>query len=182
MKSGTHPDYHMITVQMTDGTTFQTRSTWGKEGDTLHLEIDPTSHPAWTGGRGQMLDTGRPGCPLQQAFRRPDARQEVSARAQPVPRSRAYREYRSNDPDRAPCACGTWRKDDVALLHRVCSIREVSSALRARAHGRGGVLAPRADGAAGVWQLQRLRHCGRPSASPTASSIGQLGFFTACGT
>ena len=25
---------------------------------TLHLEIDPTSHPAWTGGRGQMLDTG----------------------------------------------------------------------------------------------------------------------------
>jgi large subunit ribosomal protein L31 len=58
MKSGTHPDYHNITVQMTDGTTFQTRSTWGKEGDTLHLEIDPTSHPAWTGGRGQMLDTG----------------------------------------------------------------------------------------------------------------------------
>jgi large subunit ribosomal protein L31 len=58
MKSGTHPDYHTITVQMTDGTTFQTRSTWGKEGDTLHLEIDPTSHPAWTGGRGQMLDTG----------------------------------------------------------------------------------------------------------------------------
>jgi large subunit ribosomal protein L31 len=58
MKTGTHPDYHTITVQMTDGTTFQTRSTWGKEGDTLHLEIDPTSHPAWTGGRGQMLDTG----------------------------------------------------------------------------------------------------------------------------
>jgi large subunit ribosomal protein L31 len=58
MKSGTHPDYHTITVQMTDGTTFQTRSTWGKEGETLHLEIDPTSHPAWTGGRGQMLDAG----------------------------------------------------------------------------------------------------------------------------
>ena len=42
MKSGTHPDYHTITVEMTDGTKFQTRSTWGKEGDTLHLEIDPT--------------------------------------------------------------------------------------------------------------------------------------------
>ena len=28
MKADTHPDYHMITVQMTDGTTFQTRSTW----------------------------------------------------------------------------------------------------------------------------------------------------------
>jgi large subunit ribosomal protein L31 len=58
MKSGTHPDYHMITVQMTDGSTFQTRSTWGKEGDTLHLEIDPTSHPAWTGGSQRMLDAG----------------------------------------------------------------------------------------------------------------------------
>jgi large subunit ribosomal protein L31 len=30
MKSGTHPDYHFITVQLTDGTTFQTRSTYGK--------------------------------------------------------------------------------------------------------------------------------------------------------
>ena len=58
MKSGTHPDYHTITVQMTDGSTFQTRSTWGKEGDTLHLEIDPTSHPAWTGGTQRMLDAG----------------------------------------------------------------------------------------------------------------------------
>ena len=58
MKSGTHPDYHFITVEMTDGTKYQTRSTWGKEGDTLHLEIDPSAHPAWTGGRGQMLDTG----------------------------------------------------------------------------------------------------------------------------
>ena len=58
MKSGTHPDYHTITVQMTDGTTFQTRSTWGKAGDTLHLEIDPTSHPAWTGGTQRMLDAG----------------------------------------------------------------------------------------------------------------------------
>ena len=58
MKSGTHPDYHTITVRMTDGSTFQTRSTWGKEGDTLHLEIDPTSHPAWTGGTQRMLDAG----------------------------------------------------------------------------------------------------------------------------
>jgi large subunit ribosomal protein L31 len=37
---------------------FETRSTWGKEGDTMQLEIDPTSHPAWTGGRGTMLDAG----------------------------------------------------------------------------------------------------------------------------
>jgi large subunit ribosomal protein L31 len=59
MKADTHPDSHMITVQMTDGTTFQTRSTWGSEGDTLVLDIDPTSHPAWTGGKAQIQDGGR---------------------------------------------------------------------------------------------------------------------------
>jgi len=47
-----------LTVEMTDGTKFQTRSTWGKEGDTLHLDIDPTAHPAWTGGNQKLLDTG----------------------------------------------------------------------------------------------------------------------------
>ena len=58
MKADTHPEYHMITVKMTDGTEFQTRSTWGSEGDTLALDIDPTSHPAWTGGNQQLLDRG----------------------------------------------------------------------------------------------------------------------------
>jgi large subunit ribosomal protein L31 len=58
MKTNTHPDYHFITVKMTDGTEFQTRTTWGKEGDVMTLEIDPTSHPAWTGGQGRMLDSG----------------------------------------------------------------------------------------------------------------------------
>ena len=58
MKKDTHPDYHMITVTMTDGTTFQTRSTYGSEGDTLKLDIDPTTHPAWTGGGTQLVDRG----------------------------------------------------------------------------------------------------------------------------
>ena len=58
MKKDAHPDYHFITVQLTDGSSFKTRSTWGKEGDTLALDIDPSSHPAWTGGRGQLLDAG----------------------------------------------------------------------------------------------------------------------------
>ena len=58
VKKDTHPDYHTITVQMTDGSTYQTRTTWGKEGDTMTLEIDPLAHPAWTGGRGTMLDAG----------------------------------------------------------------------------------------------------------------------------
>jgi large subunit ribosomal protein L31 len=58
MKANTHPDYHFITVKMTDGTEFQTRTTWGKEGDVMTLEIDPTSHPAWTGGNSRLLDAG----------------------------------------------------------------------------------------------------------------------------
>ncbi len=49
----------MITVKMTDGTEFQTRSTWGNEGETLTLDIDPTSHPAWTGGTKQIQEGGR---------------------------------------------------------------------------------------------------------------------------
>jgi large subunit ribosomal protein L31 len=59
MKADIHPDYHMIKVQMTDGTLFETRSTWGSEGDTLTLDIDPTSHPAWTGGQRQLDQGGR---------------------------------------------------------------------------------------------------------------------------
>ena len=42
MKADTHPDYHFINVVMTDGTSYQTRSTYGKEGDTLNLDIDPS--------------------------------------------------------------------------------------------------------------------------------------------
>ena len=49
MKKDIHPDYHEITVTMTDGQSFKTRSTFGKAGATLRLDIDPKSHPAWTG-------------------------------------------------------------------------------------------------------------------------------------
>ena len=58
MKTDIHPDYHMITVTMTDGSTFVTRSTMGEEGATLNLDIDPKTHPAWTGGSAQLLDRG----------------------------------------------------------------------------------------------------------------------------
>jgi large subunit ribosomal protein L31 len=61
MKDNLHPDYHDITVVMTDGTEFATRSTYGKAGDKLHLDIDPKVHPAWTGqhrtlNRGGQLE------------------------------------------------------------------------------------------------------------------------------
>lgn len=58
MKQDIHPDYHMIKVVMTDGTEFMTRSTWGSEGETMTLEIDPKSHPAWTGGSQRVIDKG----------------------------------------------------------------------------------------------------------------------------
>ena len=57
MKSDIHPDYHDITIVMTDGTTYTTRSCYGKEGDTIRLDIDPKSHPAWTGVQ-RVMDTG----------------------------------------------------------------------------------------------------------------------------
>ena len=57
MKKGIHPDYHEITYVMTDGTEVKTKSTWGKAGDTMKLEIDPKSHPAWTGVR-RIVDNG----------------------------------------------------------------------------------------------------------------------------
>ncbi|HYH21141.1 MAG TPA: 50S ribosomal protein L31 [Azospirillum sp.] len=57
MKNDIHPEYHEINVVMTDGSSFKTRSTWGKAGDTLRLDIDPKSHPAWTGVQ-KLLDTG----------------------------------------------------------------------------------------------------------------------------
>jgi large subunit ribosomal protein L31 len=58
MRKEIHPDYHMIEVKLTDGSTYQVRSTWGAEGDTLSLDIDPSVHPAWTGGNAKLMDTG----------------------------------------------------------------------------------------------------------------------------
>lgn len=58
MKADIHPNYQFMTVTMTDGTTYVTRSTMGGEGKVLNLDIDPTSHPAWTGASSTMLDRG----------------------------------------------------------------------------------------------------------------------------
>jgi large subunit ribosomal protein L31 len=53
-----HPEYHQIKVNLTDGSSFITYSTYGKAGDTLSLDIDPSSHPAWTGGDAKLMDRG----------------------------------------------------------------------------------------------------------------------------
>lgn len=58
MKKDTHPDYHVIEVKMTNGDVVEMRSTWGSEGAQLSLEVDPSVHPAWTGGGTRLMDTG----------------------------------------------------------------------------------------------------------------------------
>ncbi|RCL03766.1 MAG: large subunit ribosomal protein L31 [Candidatus Tokpelaia sp. JSC161] len=58
MKKNIHPDYHVIKVVMTDGREYFTRSTWGREESVLNLDIDPRTHPAWTGGSRTLIDRG----------------------------------------------------------------------------------------------------------------------------
>ena len=59
MKANIHPKYHEITVVMTDGTEYKTRTTWGKPGDTMKLDIDSISHPAWKGGTAKITEKGQ---------------------------------------------------------------------------------------------------------------------------
>ena len=42
---------------MTDGTQFETKSTWGAEGDILKLKI--LNLMSWTGGKQKLMDKGR---------------------------------------------------------------------------------------------------------------------------
>ena len=59
MQTDIHPDYHTIKVVMSDGSEYDTRSTWGKEGDVMTLESDPLSHPAWQGGKVKIVEKGQ---------------------------------------------------------------------------------------------------------------------------
>ena len=59
MKQDIHPDYHFITVTMTDGTSIPHALDHGRgEGAKLNLDIDPKTHPAWTGGNQHLTDRG----------------------------------------------------------------------------------------------------------------------------
>lgn len=59
MKAEGHPDYHEITIVMTNGESYKTRSTWGKPGDEMRLDIDPNNHPAWQGGAQKVIEKGQ---------------------------------------------------------------------------------------------------------------------------
>lgn len=57
MKKGIHPDYHVVEIVMTDGTTYKTRSCY--KSDRMVLEIDSKSHPFFTGKQMLVDSTGR---------------------------------------------------------------------------------------------------------------------------
>ena len=59
MRKNIHPKYHDIIVEMTDGSKFKTRSTWSKPDAVMRLEIDRFKHPAWTGGKTMLTDSGQ---------------------------------------------------------------------------------------------------------------------------
>jgi len=84
MKKDGHPDYHQITVVMTDGTEFVTRSTYGKTGDKLHLDIDPKTHPAWTGTH-RLVDRGGQLAKFNRRFAGISGKKEGAAEAAPAP-------------------------------------------------------------------------------------------------
>ena len=56
MKKKIHPQYHEIKGVMTDNTEFTTKSTFGKPGEILNLDVDPASPPAWTGGNAKIRE------------------------------------------------------------------------------------------------------------------------------
>jgi large subunit ribosomal protein L31 len=83
MKEAIHPEYHEINVVMTDGTSFKTRSTLGKAGDTLNLDIDPKTHPAWT-GQHRINDSGGQVAKFNKRFQNLGAAAAAAAMAAPV--------------------------------------------------------------------------------------------------
>jgi large subunit ribosomal protein L31 len=54
MKPDTHPNYSLITATCSCGSTFQTRSTLGKD---LHIDVCSQCHPFYT-GKQKTVDAG----------------------------------------------------------------------------------------------------------------------------
>lgn len=57
MKPDIHPELNDVNIIMTDGTEFTLKS--AMKASSLRLDIDPKSHPAWTGATGKVRETGR---------------------------------------------------------------------------------------------------------------------------
>ena len=54
---GINPKQHKVKVLNTDGSSFEILTTWGKEGQTLHLDLSPINHPAWQDKSSQVVNS-----------------------------------------------------------------------------------------------------------------------------
>jgi large subunit ribosomal protein L31 len=105
MKKDIHPNYHEITVVMTDGSSFKTRSTYGKPGATLKLDIDPKSHPAWTGVH-RLLDTGGQLAKFKNRFKNLGIPDSMGAPGGPAPGGAVNKPEKPKAAKVAPAATG----------------------------------------------------------------------------
>ncbi len=46
-KADIHPKQHKIVAQLNDGSKVDIVTSYGKDGEVLKLDVDPTNHPAW---------------------------------------------------------------------------------------------------------------------------------------
>jgi large subunit ribosomal protein L31 len=80
MKKGIHPNYKVVEIAMTDGTTFQTRSTF--RGERMVLDIDSKSHPFFT-GKQMLVDTAGRVDRFNKRFEKTQKMKEPKADAKP---------------------------------------------------------------------------------------------------
>jgi large subunit ribosomal protein L31 len=59
MKEGIHPDYKEVTVQMSDGSEFVTRSTMKTREGIYKTEVDSKNHPFYIGSDKMINAAGR---------------------------------------------------------------------------------------------------------------------------
>lgn len=59
MKEGIHPEYNEITVVMSDGTEFKTRSTMDTKDGVFKSEVDSKNHPFYTDNLKLQKKAGR---------------------------------------------------------------------------------------------------------------------------
>lgn len=59
MKKGIHPEYNEITVVLSDGTEFKTRSTMNPKDGVYRSEVDSKNHPFYTGNMNFQKKAGR---------------------------------------------------------------------------------------------------------------------------
>ena len=155
MKTGTHPDYHLIKVQMTDGTTLPDPLDLGQGRRHAAARHRPHRAPGLDRRPRQHARHRRPGRALQQALRRPHPRQEVS-------RQPSLRRCRTSTTRTQYARLRRWRPSAWSLRHSQERLRRPARDRRRR-RGACGSLAParscdedcwrRLAASVGMWDL-----------------------------